>query len=179
MIECKQRVKKLRRFDVETRQKNPRGELIHISSILKDKFTSKLPRRIDIIISTWILLSKSMKSRRTFHVEFRRRINSESTKMCPLGSVRRQFTLDWFNAWRSSIKKAFLKILQNSQENTFTKVSFLIKLQAKAKTYNFIKKDTLAVVFSDEFCEIIKNTFFIEYLRWLLLTLTSSISRQH
>ena len=179
MIECKQRVKKLRRFDVETRQKNPRGELIHISSILKDKFTSKLPRRIDIIISTWILLSKSMKSRRTFHVEFRRRINSESTKMCPLGSVWRQFTLDWFNAWRSSIKKAFLKILQNSQENTCTKVSFLIKFQAKAKTYNFIKKDTLAVVFSDEFCEIIKNTFFIEYLRWLLLTLTSSISPQH
>ena len=172
MIECKQRVKKLRRFDVETRQKNPRGELIHISSILKDKSTS---RRIDVIISTWILLSKSMKSRRTFHVEFRRRINSESTKMCPLGSVWRQFTLDWFNAWRSSIKKAFLKILQNSQENTFTKVSFLIKLQAKAKTYNFIKKDTLAVVFYDELCGIIKNTFFIEYLRWFLLTLTSSI----
>ena len=172
MIECKQRVKKLRRFDVETRQKNPRGELIHISSILKDKSTS---RRIDVIISTWILLSKSMKSRRTFHVEFRRRINSESTKMCPLGSVWRQFTLDWFNAWRSSIKKAFLKILQNSQENTCTKVSFLIKFQAKAKTYNFIKKDTLAVVFYDELCGIIKNTFFIEYLRWFLLTLTSSI----
>ena len=27
------------------------------------------------------------------------------------------------------IKKLFLKILQNSQENTFTRVSFLMKLQ--------------------------------------------------
>ena len=34
---------------------------------------------------------------------------------------------------------------------------------------NFIKKETLAQVFSCEFCEISKNTFFIEHLRWLLL----------
>ena len=86
MIEWKQRVKQLRRFDVETTQKNPRGKLINISSILKIEFTSKFPHRIDVIISTWIRLSKSMKSRRTFHVEFRRQIDGESTKMCPLGS---------------------------------------------------------------------------------------------
>ena len=30
---------------------------------------------------------------------------------------------------------------------------------------NFIKKETLAQVFSCEFCEISKNTFFIEHLR--------------
>ena len=29
---------------------------------------------------------------------------------------------------------------------------------------NFIKKETLAQVFSCEFCEIFKNTFFIEHL---------------
>ena len=58
-------------------KKNPRGEFIDISSILKVESTSKFPRQIDVIISTWILLSKSMK--------FRRRIDSESTKMCPLG----------------------------------------------------------------------------------------------
>ena len=29
---------------------------------------------------------------------------------------------------------------------------------------NFIKKDTLAQVFSCEFCEISKNTFFVEHL---------------
>ena len=33
----------------------------------------------------------------------------------------------------------------------------------------FNKKDTLAQVFSSKFCEIFKNTFFKEHLRWLLL----------
>ena len=45
---------------------------------------------------------------------------------------------------RCSVKKVFLQISQNSQENTCARVSFLIKLQ----------------VFSCEFCEISKNTFF-------------------
>ena len=44
-------------------------------------------------------------------------------------------------------KKVFLKISQNSQENTCARASFLIKL-----------------VFSCEFCEIFKNTFFTEHL---------------
>ena len=34
---------------------------------------------------------------------------------------------------------------------------------------NFIKKEALAQVFSCEFCEISKNTLFIEHLWWLLL----------
>ena len=34
---------------------------------------------------------------------------------------------------------------------------------------NFIKKEALAQVFCREFCEISKNTFFIEHLWWLLL----------
>ena len=34
-----------------------------------------------------------------------------------------------------------------------------------------IKKETLAQVFSCEFCEISKNTFFTEHLLWLLLWL--------
>ena len=33
---------------------------------------------------------------------------------------------------RSSVKKMFLKVSQNSQENTCARVSFLIKLQASA-----------------------------------------------
>ena len=33
----------------------------------------------------------------------------------------------------------------------------------------FIKKEALADMFSCEFCEIFKNTFFIEYFWWLLL----------
>ena len=57
----------------------------------------------------------------------------------------------------------YLKILQNSQENTCAWDSFLIKLQASA--CNFIKQETLEKVFSCEFCEISKNIFFIEHPR--------------
>ena len=44
---------------------------------------------------------------------------------------------------RCYVKKMFLKILQNSQENICVKV----------------EKETLAQMFSCEFCEIFKNTF--------------------
>ena len=86
MVERKQRVNQLYQLDIETSEKNPRGNLNDISSILKVESTLKFPPRIDVIISTWIRLSKSMKSRWTFHVEFRRRIDGESTKMCALGN---------------------------------------------------------------------------------------------
>ena len=54
----------------------------------------------------------------------------------------------------------FLQISQNSQEKTYARVSFLIKLQA----WGLLLKKTLAQVFSCEFCEISKNTYFIEHL---------------
>ena len=57
---------------------------------------------------------------------------------------------------RCSVKKTFLKILQNSLENTCARVSFLIKLTA----CNLIKKETLAHVFSCELCEISNKIFF-------------------
>ena len=53
---------------------------------------------------------------------------------------------------RCFVKKVFLEISQISQENTCTRVSFLIKLPA------FIKKENLAQVFSCEFCKVFKNT---------------------
>ena len=56
-----------------------------------------------------------------------------------------------------SWKKVFLQILQNSQENTCARVSFLIKLQAQ--TSNFNKKETLAQVHFCEFYDISQNTF--------------------
>ena len=62
---------------------------------------------------------------------------------------------------RCSVKKVFLEISQNSQENTCARDSFLIKFQA----CNFIKKESLAQVFSCEFCEISKDNFFTEHLR--------------
>ena len=37
-------------------------------------------------------------------------------------------------AQRCSVKKVFLKILQNSQENAYARVSFSIKLQAEGKS---------------------------------------------
>ena len=59
-------------------------------------------------------------------------------------------------AQRCSVKNVFLEISQNSRKNTSFRVSFLIKF--------FIEKETLAQVFSCEFCEISKNAFFIEHL---------------
>ena len=64
----------------------------------------------------------------------------------------------------------FLEISQNSQENTCVRVSFLIKVQA-------FKEETLTQVFSCEFCEISKNTFFIEHL-WAAASQGYSYSKQ-
>ena len=52
MIEWKQGVQKLGRFDVETTWKNPRGELIDVLSILKVESTNfhvDSPFNIDVI----------------------------------------------------------------------------------------------------------------------------------
>ena len=58
-----------------------------------------------------------------------------------------------------SVKKLFSKNLQNSHENTCVGVSFL-------KVFNLSKKKLRHRYFeSCEFCEIFKNTFFIEHLR--------------
>ena len=59
---------------------------------------------------------------------------------------------------RCSIKKVFLKISQNSQEDTCARISFLIKLQAwELQLY---KKETLAQVLSFEVYEVFNNTYF-------------------
>ena len=58
-------------------------------------------------------------------------------------------------------KKVFLKILQNSQENTCTRVSSLIKLQLKKRLwYRF---------FPVNFAKFLGTPFFREHLLWLLL----------
>ena len=63
--------------------------------------------------------------------------------------------------WRCSVEKVFFrkksyKIIGKHlcQSLLFNKVTSL------SQAYNFIKKETLAQVFSYEFCEISKNTFF-------------------
>ena len=59
-------------------------------------------------------------------------------------------------------KKVFQGILENSQENTCARVSFLLKLKAWPAT--LLTKKTLAQVSSCEFREISNNTFFTEHL---------------
>ena len=60
-------------------------------------------------------------------------------------------------------KKVFYEISQNSQENTCARV-FLNKV-AGLKDCNFIKKGTLAQVFSCEFCKISMKTFSTEHIQ--------------
>ena len=43
------------------------------------------------------------------------------------------------------------------------------------EAYNFIKKETVALVFSCEFCKIFIKTFFTEHLQWLLLKFPTSL----
>ena len=59
---------------------------------------------------------------------------------------------------RCSVNKVFLKVLQNSQANTCTRVSLLTKLRPQACEY--VKKETLAQVFSCEIFVVYKSTFF-------------------
>ena len=66
-------------------------------------------------------------------------------------------------------KKGVLKNFAKLTEKRLRQ-SLFFKLNCKSKVCNFIKKDTLAQMFScDFFCEIFKSTFFIEHL--LLLPL--------
>ena len=63
-----------------------------------------------------------------------------------------------------SIKKVFLKILQNSQENACARVLFFIKLHAS--TCNFIKKEALLHrYFLVNFTKFLRTPFFTEHLR--------------
>ena len=56
-----------------------------------------------------------------------------------------------------SVKKIFLKISQNSQENTSTRVSFLIKLQAPPAT--LLKKRLLNRCFPVNFAKFLTTLF--------------------
>ena len=67
---------------------------------------------------------------------------------------------------RCSVKKLFSETSPNSKENTCTRVSFLTKLQA----------ETLAQVFSCQFCEVSENTFSTEHLRTTASTCSKFMS---
>ena len=61
-------------------------------------------------------------------------------------------------ARKSSMKKVFLKIPQNFQENICAEVSFTVKLQAGGPQLH--EMQNLVQVLSSEFCEIFKNIYF-------------------
>ena len=79
-----------------------------------------------------------------------------------------------FSRQRCSIKKLFLKILQNSQENTCVGVL----LFNKVARINSIIKETLTQVISCEICEVFKNSFFIEHLQWWYLQIRQRLLQQ-
>ena len=45
-----------------------------------------------------------------------------------------------------------------------------VSSHVKQSVYNFIKKETLAQVFSYEFAKFLRTPFFTEHLRWLFLS---------
>ena len=58
-------------------------------------------------------------------------------------------------AWICSVKKVFLKVSQNAEEDICT---------SSSQSYNFIKKETPAQVFFGKFCKIFENNHFLELL---------------
>ena len=68
---------------------------------------------------------------------------------------------------RCSMKKVFLEISQNSQENTCARVSFLITFFNKSAT--LLKKRLWHSYFPVNYAKFLRTPFFTEYLRCLLL----------
>ena len=60
-----------------------------------------------------------------------------------------------------SVKNVFLKISQNSQENTCAGVSFLIKLQASC-LQRYLKRDSSHSCFPVNFVKFLRKPFFME-----------------
>ena len=75
-------------------------------------------------------------------------------------------------SWGCSAKKVFLEISRNSRENTCTRVSSLIKLQAEA--CKFIKNEPHRC-FLVNFAKFLRTPFLSEHLRWLLLIVTIAV----
>ena len=72
-----------------------------------------------------------------------------------------------------SLRNTFCWISRSSRPEVFCKKGVLRNFAKFTGKYLcqslLIKKKTLAQMFSCEFCEISKNSFFTEHLRWLLL----------
>ena len=72
----------------------------------------------------------------------------------------------------------FLKISQKLTGKHLC-CSFFFNKLAGLKAFNFIKNETPTQVFSSEYYEIFKNTFFTEHFRWLLLNKKFKVAMSH
>ena len=70
---------------------------------------------------------------------------------------------------RCSVKEGVLRNFAKLPGKHLCQRLIFNKVAAQVKAFNFIKKESLAQVFSCEFCEISKIILFIGHLRWLLL----------
>ena len=70
-------------------------------------------------------------------------------------------------AQRCSVKKAFIEISQNSQENICARVSFLTKWQASGLQLYF-KNGLWHRCFPVNFAKFLRTPFLTEHLRWLV-----------
>ena len=74
--------------------------------------------------------------------------------------------------WRCSVEKVFIDILQNSQENTCARVSFLTKLQALGlRPATLLRKRLWHGCFPVSFAKFLRTPFFTGHIGWLLLLL--------
>ena len=90
--------------------------------------------------------------------------SEEALKVCELNFFQEILTESSVTseavARRCSVKKVFLEILQNLQENTRVRTSLLIKL---------LKKKPWHRCFPVNLAKFVRTPFLIEHLRWLLL----------
>ena len=60
---------------------------------------------------------------------------------------------------KTSVKEMFLKNSKNSQENTYSRVSFLIKLQASGRPVTLLKKRLWHRCFPVNFVKFLRTLF--------------------
>ena len=74
------------------------------------------------------------------------------------------------------MKKVILEISQNSQENTFARDSFLIKLKALTWAATLLKISLWHRCFPGSLAKFLRTPSFTEHLCWLFLQITTSIN---
>ena len=78
-------------------------------------------------------------------------------------SMKKFYLKNTFLTTEASVRRCFKKRFSQKFRKIYKKIPVphsLSQQSCRLKAYNFIKKDSLAQVFSCEFCEISKNTFF-------------------